>query len=850
MSDSELPARAATNVPMAQGASADDDAADERDVAAAGRDADADADARDFVADDAERQDAEDFQFAARDRTAAARDRRAAAARDRRAAARDKAADAREAAARGGSEEGSSNRALSAGDRAAAALDRRDEATGATAALARDAAAEARDVASARRRAGKAAGDRTHAADDRAAAALDRAGSATDRQVATDQLRDAAQALAAIVNSSRDAVIARTIDGIITSWNEGATLVYGQTADDMVGRSFEAMVPPEAVAEERERHARVAAGAAESGIRLARVGADGRRIEVVMSMSPIYSDEGAVTGVASISRPISATEHHEARFASLLEAAPDAIVCVDATGTIVAVNAEVTQMFGYEREQLLGAELEVLLPEESRSRHVGLRTAFLLNPEGRAIGVGLSLSGRRRDGSVFPIEVSLAQDHAQAETIVIAVVRDITERVEAAEALQQAEMAEAVAVAANQAKNLFLSRMSHELRTPLNAVLGFGQLLEMRLTEPDDADAVDQILKGGRHLLDLINDALDIARIEAGEMSTIIEAVSVGGVVDDVMQLMATLAGAAGVTLTAAAQSTDCMVLADPNRLRQILLNLLANAVKYNRPGGRVWVERQVREGKVAITVHDDGPGIPPELQGRLFTPFDRLGAEASGVEGAGIGLALTRSLAELMGGTLTVDSMPGRGSAFTVTVLQAQPALQALPAPDDGVVLDTRDRTLERILARRTLMLARGRSTVPGIGLPAGSCRLLYIEDNGPNVKVLEHVMKLRPEWRLLHAGLGGLGVDLAGAYLPDLILLDLHLPDRSGADVLRQLKSASATSGLPVVILTADATPGQARHLVDIGAAGYLTKPIDVAELLELLDRTSALRAADTHD
>lgn len=765
--------------------------------------------------------------------------------------------------------------------------------------------------------------------------------SSSAEQLHPDQPVEVALALAAIVNSSQDAVIAKTIEGIITVWNDGAATVYGHSADDMIGRSIEEIIPVEALAEERARHARVAGGVAESGYRCMRLRVDGRPVEVVMSMSPVRDPSGQVTGVATISRPVSAEERDAARFASLLEAAPDAILCVDPRGIIATVNAQVTRMFGYQREELLGAPLEVLLPEQLRSSHAAHRSRFLRDPQIRTMGVGLSLSGRRRDGSVFPVEVSLAPDRTGVETMVIAAVRDMTEqrlverdarenetrlrqlaesldtvfilkqldppaylyvspgcrtvlgldpealiastdllrvmvhpedrervatsylaaslagrpaksehrivtpdgqirwvrlvstpvpnshgppernvinvediseRVNAASALQEAE---AAARTANQAKSHFLSRMSHELRTPLNAVLGFGQLLEISLEDTKDVDAVAQILKGGRHLLHLIDDVLDISRIEAGEMSIAIEPVPIARLVEESMQLMAPLAERAGIRLVEAVEVADVQVLADGQRLRQILLNLLSNAVKYNRPGGKVWIEGHADDVQVAITVHDDGPGINADLLDRLFTPFDRLGAETRGIDGTGIGLALTRSLAELMGGSVTVDSTPGQGSAFTVDL----PRAQHLSAPDRFSDGSTQNEA--------------GTSAIA-----AGSRTLLYIEDNEPNVRVIEHLLKLRPEWHLIHACLGRLGIEMAQAHLPELVFLDLHLPDCSGTTVLTELKNNPHTSALPVVIVTADATTGQSKRLLEAGADHYLTKPLDLTDVLAVLD------------
>jgi CheY-like chemotaxis protein len=398
--------------------------------------------------------------------------------------------------------------------------------------------------------------------------------------------------------------------------------------------------------------------------------------------------------------------------------------------------------------------------------------------------------------------------------------------VAAAAALQEAE---AAARTANQAKSHFLSRMSHELRTPLNAVLGFGQLLEMSLEDTDDAediDAVAQILKGGRHLLHLIDDVLDISRIEAGEMSIAIEPVPIARLVEESMQLMAPLAERAGIRLVEAVEIADVQVLADGQRLRQILLNLLSNAVKYNRPGGKVWIEGHADDVQVAITVHDDGPGINADLLDRLFTPFDRLGAETRGIDGTGIGLALTRSLAELMGGSVTVDSTPGQGSAFTVDL----PRTQDLSGPDRFSDGSTQNEA--------------GTSAVA-----AGSRTLLYIEDNEPNVRVIEHLLKLRPEWHLIHAGLGRLGIEMAQANLPELVFLDLHLPDCSGTNVLAELKSNPQTSGLSVVVVTADATAGRSQHLLDAGADRYLTKPLDLKDVLAVLDGNACAAAARPH-
>ncbi|MGA8634984.1 MAG: PAS domain S-box protein [Candidatus Dormiibacterota bacterium] len=761
-----------------------------------------------------------------------------------------------------------------------------------------------------------------------------------DRGVAPFNSPDGAtdSALASIVRSSSDAVIAKTVAGIVTAWNDGATRTYGHTADQMLGQSIEITIPEEWLTQERERHARVASGLSESGYRCVRLRADGNPIDVVMSMSPVRDRGGRVIGVASISRPLSDQESADARFASLLEVAPDAMVCVNASGLITLINAQVTAVFGYSREELIGASLEVLVPDEIRYRHPQHRAAFLHDPKPRPMGTGLALRGRHADGSTFPVEVSLAADVHNGDAIVIAAIRDVTEqrateaalrdnetrlrqladnvdivftmrqirppkflyvspafhkltgyepaeieadpelslklvhpddrerversyfapiraaractsehriiradgevrwirasvnpvpnphgpperlvtiteditdRVRVSEALREAE---AAARAANEAKNLFLSRMSHELRTPLNAVLGFGQVLERRLRDTEHVEPVRHVLQAGRHLLNLINEILDIARIESGELTVSAEPVSVVDIVDESARLMQPLAVAAGVSLLVVGGAPASYVLADRQRLRQVLLNLISNAIKYNRPQGSVRVSWSTEDRRLSIAVEDDGPGIPVEVRGRLFMPFDRLGAESTGVEGTGIGLTVSRSLAELMNGALNFESDDGCGATFTVTLPESD-APSAAIAAEPNSALPTRDTE-------------------------AVSATVLYIEDNEPNVRVMESVLGLRPEWQMMHAALANLGLELAHAHRPDLILLDLHLPDRSGLDVLIALRRDPVTAQIPVVVLTADASATQAQRLAQAGASRYLTKPLVLDEILATLD------------
>ncbi|HYG70659.1 MAG TPA: ATP-binding protein [Actinomycetota bacterium] len=366
--------------------------------------------------------------------------------------------------------------------------------------------------------------------------------------------------------------------------------------------------------------------------------------------------------------------------------------------------------------------------------------------------------------------------------------------------------------AANAATGEFLSRMSHELRTPLNAILGFAQLLDRDDLTSDQSDAVQQIMRGGRHLLALINEVLDISRVESGNLALSPEAVAVADVLADTRDFVAPLAAERGITVTATvAEVRDHHVLADRQRLKQILINLAANAVKYNRDHGTVTLGCDTSTpGTIRIDVGDTGPGIPPEKLGRLFTPFDRLGAEELGIEGTGVGLALSERLAVAMGGSISVESEIGRGSTFSLTLSSAEPVDVA--------------ETIER---RRA----------PDVGYgPART--VLYVEDNPSNLRLMERIVATRRNVRLITTERGDEAIALVREHRPDLVLLDLNLPGRDGDRILADLRADPGTRDLKVVIVSADATRDQAKRLLEAGASAYLTKPIDMDEVVRVID------------
>jgi CheY-like chemotaxis protein/two-component sensor histidine kinase len=359
--------------------------------------------------------------------------------------------------------------------------------------------------------------------------------------------------------------------------------------------------------------------------------------------------------------------------------------------------------------------------------------------------------------------------------------------------------------------------MSHELRTPLNAVLGFAQLFELDALSPRQAENVQQILRGGKHLLGLINEVLDISRIEAGHLALAPEPVDVHAVGIEVLEMLRPLAETRRVTLFIDGDES-VHALADRQRLKQILVNLCSNAVKYNRSDGTVHVTCAESDGDVRIAVRDGGHGIESDKLPLLFMPFERLGAEQSGVEGTGLGLALCKRLADAMNGSLSVYSRVSEGSTFTLRLPRAE------PRP-------------ERPLTPKATVVERA---------PTSTGIVLYIEDTEANTRLVARVLEQRPGVRLLHAANAAQGLSLLDEHRPALVLLDLHLPDMSGEQVLSLIRARNTGRHVKVAILSADATVARKQHLLANGADAYLTKPLDIRELLDLVDQAVGTKAA----
>ena len=514
----------------------------------------------------------------------------------------------------------------------------------------------------------------------------------------------------------------------------------------------------------------------------------------------------------------------------ILESMVDGLITTDRDSNILSFNPAAENMFMYSAKEVTGKLFEVLIDVESlgqSGRSLGGDPIFSLH---HLIGDSQRLKAKRKNGDLFSVDLAVSQSMIDGSLILTVLARDVTQAVKAeGEILQAKEEAEA----ANRAKSEFLSSMSHELRTPMNAIIGFSQLLQMDEDEGGDSlselqkSNVDEIYFAGTHLLELINEVLDLSRIESGNIGLSIETVDLTSVLTECLSLIKPLADARNIVLFVSGQDVDgglsemgnsCnRIQADRIRLKQVLLNLLSNAVKYNRDNGNILVSCSVQPNQyLRVSVSDTGIGLDGKKQSNLFQAFNRLGAEQTQIEGTGVGLVISKKIIELMSGTIGVESQPNIGSTFWVELPQGQLTESSLDSawPKSTVEIDA-----HKINNKKTHTI-------------------LYVEDNPANVRLLEQVLTTRPQIELLVSNMPMLGIEMAIMHKPDLILLDINLPGLDGHQVLSLLRGKPDFTDIPIFAVSANAMESDIKRGLEAGFNQYITKPIDVRQLLASID------------
>ncbi|SEK24725.1 hybrid sensor histidine kinase/response regulator [Ectothiorhodospira marina] len=673
-----------------------------------------------------------------------------------------------------------------------------------------------------------------------------------ERQVQerSGELRKSQVMLKAITDVAQDAIIMMDPDGRVVFWNRAAERLLGHPRDEALGRDMHQLLvpggPPPAVGRAMRHFAHTGAGqAVDQIVEVSAQCRDGSRMTGELSLSSLQMNDGWYA--VGILRDVGRRKRMERRLIRLNE-------CLASLGPDYQENiTRITQVCGelLESEAALYNRLKEgrlfalgrwqtpqdMPLSDTPEGHVcydvingTLGDAYVSgdlmqtpyaeqDPYVKRYGLKSYLGHAVRCqgevvGSLCVVSTGHMHPTDEDERILGILAAALSAEEGRHLAMSQWQEAKEQAERANQAKSDFLSRMSHELRTPMNAVLGFSQLLEADPSLGEEQqESVKEILRGGRHLLDLINEVLDLARVESGRIELSIESVPLADVVRDCLTLLRPLARDKGITIHVG--QVDQLLMADRTRLKQVLINLISNAIKYNRPQGCVWLDTEVNADSVRVRVRDTGRGIPEHLQDSLFQAFARLHEDGDeSIEGTGIGLAISQRLMELMGGVIGMDRLE-QGSCFWFELKAGEPA-----------------------------SCGPGDETGPGPSLPVdmtGQNRpftVLHVDDNPANLRLVEHVLRQRVGVQVLNAPSGGLGLELARGHRPDLIILDINMPGMNGYDVLQHLRQQSETARIPVIALTANATERDVERGHEAGFDRYLTKPLDMAAFIQVVD------------
>ncbi len=628
--------------------------------------------------------------------------------------------------------------------------------------------------------------------------------------------------LQAVLDGALDAVVSLDDQGHITAWSKRAQLLLGWREDEVLGQALEGLVlvvPPDSPRQSGLARVMQKAASPHLDRRVERMAVrrDGSRLAVEVSTTRANLGAHVLTTVfiADISER-KAGEDRLALFRRVFDASNQSIVISDAKSRGLYQNRAHEQAMGYSDDEIIGKPFPHALPQDVAST-VWADIKRAIAQDGAWYG---QVPFRRKDGSEFMTasHIGSIKDEQGNVQYVFNLFTDFTEELARREELR---LAREVAEKANLAKSDFLSSMSHELRTPMNAVLGFGQILEVdESLTPEQLDNVREILKGGHQLLKLINDVLDLAKIESSSIKLSLETINVAGLIEEAWRVLAPLALTRSITLHKNLPLTAA-VTADRARLKQVLLNLLSNAINFNRDGGEISVcTLETPTGQLRIEIADSGQGIAPERLPIIFEAFNRRGTVRGQVGGTGIGLIITRRLVDLMGGEVGVNSELGVGTTFWVDLPVANNlAVSVTPsarAPEPMPLVD---------------------SLAP-FDANAHHFSVLCIDDNPVNLKLIAQLLTKRPRIHLITAHTPGLGIQLALGRQPDLILLDINMPGMDGYQVLEVLKTYARTQSIPIIAVTGNATPRSDALGGSSGLADYLTKPLDAEKFLATVD------------
>ena len=627
----------------------------------------------------------------------------------------------------------------------------------------------------------------------------------TDRKRNELALRESEARYRMLAENATDIVSGHDLDGRVTYVSSAVQALTGFRPDELVGRNGFDLVHPDDVDRVRGSLARLLERMqpVRETYRMRRK--DGSYFWVESNARVVRDQRSRPVGIQSAARDVTETKEAVAaleaareHFRRAFEDAPVGMFVARIDGRFERANRRLCELSGYTEAELVESEgtLALIHPDDRGGEEEGV--AELLRGERSTYALEKRLIARDGHAIWGRVTASILRDGPGEEPRILAHVEDVSERRRQAEEVRRA----------SEAKSEFLSRISHELRTPLNAVLGFAQLIDADDDLPDaQRENIGRVLRGGYHLLNLVNEVLDISAIEAGQLPVNLEPVPACAMAADAVELIRPLADDRSIRLHCNVPAHEVEASANPQRLKQVLLNLLGNAVKYSPAGADVTVSVEGDTERARIAVLDTGPGIPADQIDRAFLPFGRLGPRRD-VEGTGLGLPLSLSLVEAMGGRLSLDSGPG-GSTFTVDLPRSAGA-SAREEPE-----------------------ARGDSRLR---------RVLYMEDNESNVALMQRLVDRRGDLELHAVARGDAGIELARRLRPDVVVLDLHLPDTTGDQVLRALRADGATSDVPVIVVTADVTQDHSERLIAAGASGYLTKPLDLGRFQDELERALA--------